>query len=282
MIHHDPAREARRTADLQRWEDRTAAVMFLLAVAFFAASSILVVDLTLSSAAQAWLSAVVAITWILFIADYFVRLSIAPRKIGFVRSRAFDLVSLFLPFLRPFLIVTYLWRLPVFRNPTPRKQRQRYILIVVVFSLLFVYTASFGVWYFEHAAPKATIRSMGDALWWGFTTITTVGYGDFTPITIPGRVLAVGLMICGIVIVGVVSATLISALNEGVRGLARKHGHTDGLPSIPLAHPELTLAVPLPTDVAAPTPPAAAAAQNTPAPTAPAPSPTQADPPVSP
>ncbi len=232
MIHHDPARDARRTETLQRWEDRTAAPMFLLAVAFFGASSWLLLDTSPEAHTRAWLSIVVVLTWLMFIADYIVRLVIAPRKISFMRSRAFDLISLFLPLLRPFLIVTYLWRLPIFHNPTARRQRQRYVLVVASFSLLFVYTASFGVWYFEHKAPGATILSMGDALWWGFTTISTVGYGDFTPITIPGRVLAVGLMICGIVIVGVVSATLISALNEGVRGFAKKHGHEDELPKV--------------------------------------------------
>lgn len=68
--------------------------------------------------------------------------------------------------------------------------------------------------------------NFGDAIWWGFTTIATVGYGDFAPVTVPGRILAVGLMAGGVVVIGVVVATLISDLNERIRTAAhinRRH-----------------------------------------------------------
>ncbi|WP_460802305.1 potassium channel family protein [Microbacterium sp. GXF6406] len=50
--------------------------------------------------------------------------------------------------------------------------------------------------------------------------MTTVGYGDYSPVTALGRVLAVGLMVGGMVIIGVVTATLISDLNERIRAAA--------------------------------------------------------------
>jgi voltage-gated potassium channel len=64
----------------------------------------------------------------------------------------------------------------------------------------------------ERGAPGAEITSLGDAVWWGFETITTVGYGDFVPVTMQGRAFAVMVMFVGISVLGVVSATFASTL----------------------------------------------------------------------
>jgi voltage-gated potassium channel len=68
----------------------------------------------------------------------------------------------------------------------------------------------------ERDAPNANITSIGDALWWAVTTITTVGYGDRYPTTTEGRVIALGLMLAGIALLGVVTATFASWLIERV------------------------------------------------------------------
>ena len=62
----------------------------------------------------------------------------------------------------------------------------------------------------------ATITSFGKALWWSITTVTTVGYGDLYPVTITGRVIAVLLMLGGISLVGVVTASLASWIVQRV------------------------------------------------------------------
>ncbi len=51
-----------------------------------------------------------------------------------------------------------------------------------------------------------------DALWWGITTLTTVGYGDVTPVTVEGRIAASTLMLLGIGMFGVITATVTSYL----------------------------------------------------------------------
>ena len=68
----------------------------------------------------------------------------------------------------------------------------------------------------ERFLPGATINSLGKALWWSITTVTTVGYGDVYPVTNTGRIIAVLLMIGGISLVGVVTAALASWIIERV------------------------------------------------------------------
>ncbi|RFZ71161.1 pH-gated potassium channel KcsA [Mycobacterium marinum] len=53
-------------------------------------------------------------------------------------------------------------------------------------------------------------------MWWAITTVTTVGYGDLYPITVTGRVIAVLLMIGGISLIGVVTASLASWIVQRV------------------------------------------------------------------
>ena len=64
----------------------------------------------------------------------------------------------------------------------------------------------------ERAAPNATIKSGGDALWWALTTVTTVGYGDMYPVTTEGRIIAAVLMLIGIALFGAMSAIVTSKL----------------------------------------------------------------------
>ena len=70
--------------------------------------------------------------------------------------------------------------------------------------------AALGVLDAERAGPDANIVTFGDAIWWAFVTITTVGYGDYYPVTTLGRMVAVLLMAGGVAVLGVVTATLSS------------------------------------------------------------------------
>jgi voltage-gated potassium channel len=63
----------------------------------------------------------------------------------------------------------------------------------------------------EHGANKALANPF-DALWWGVVTLTTVGYGDVTPITTEGKVAAMVLMLLGIGLFGAITATITSYL----------------------------------------------------------------------
>lgn len=206
---------------LLAWEDRTAWPMFALSLVFFAAWAWSLADTKLDARTASILLIAIGIMWSLFTADFLVRLSISGSRREFLRTRWFEGASLVVVYLRPFVILAYLWRLPWFRT-TASRQRIRLVILVSIFTLLFVFTASTLVWLAERQDPHANIVNLGDAIWWGFSTLATVGYGDFVPVTPLGRTIAVGLMMGGLVVLGVTSATVVSALTDQMHRVGRR------------------------------------------------------------
>ncbi len=79
---------------------------------------------------------------------------------------------------------------------------------IVASAALLVFIGAVAVLDAERAAPTANIRAFPDALWWAATTVTTVGYGDRYPVTGLGRLVAVGLMLVGISLLGLITASV--------------------------------------------------------------------------
>lgn len=211
-----------------RWEDRTAWPMFALSLVFFAAWVWSLADTKLTVHQQNLLVGLIGVLWIVFIADIVVRLAICGSPREFLRTRWFEAVALVIVYLRPFVILAYLWRLPWFRASASR-QRLRLVILVSIFTLLFVFTASTLVWLTERQDAHANIVNLGDAIWWGFSTLATVGYGDFVPVTPLGRTIAVGLMMGGLIVLGVTSATVISALTDQMHRVGQRLQHERAL-----------------------------------------------------
>ncbi len=80
-------------------------------------------------------------------------------------------------------------------------------VFMITFLVLSLSTAGILV---AERAPDSLIRTAEDALWWGITTITTVGYGDLYPVTTTGRMIAVGLMLTGVGLFGTMSGVIAS------------------------------------------------------------------------
>ena len=77
------------------------------------------------------------------------------------------------------------------------------VLLLVVLVLEF---ASIAVLHAERDAEGANIETASDALWWGYVTITTVGYGDEFPVTNEGRIVGVFLLTIGVGLFGTFTA----------------------------------------------------------------------------
>ena len=87
--------------------------------------------------------------------------------------------------------------------------RQFAITLKVFLASLFVaYISAVQITISERSLDGSNIKNFGDGLWWAITTVTTVGYGDRYPTTTEGRFLAVVLMIMGISLMGVITASV--------------------------------------------------------------------------
>jgi voltage-gated potassium channel len=95
--------------------------------------------------------------------------------------------------------------------------RGRVVFYVAGTVALVGFVASIAVLDAERYAPDASITTFGDAVWWTMTTISTVGYGDRYPVTPEGRLVAVSLMVAGIALLGVVTASIASWFVENLR-----------------------------------------------------------------
>ncbi len=91
--------------------------------------------------------------------------------------------------------------------------RGQYAAFITVLSALIVMiVCSVLVLQFESGASNANITTGSDALWWAIVTITTVGYGDFFPVTGAGRLVGVFVMVAGVGIIGSLASILSSVL----------------------------------------------------------------------
>lgn len=162
---------------------------------------------------------------IIFTIDYFTRLLFSTEKKQFFKSNIFDLIAI-IPFNSMFRIFRAFRLIKVIRITKVFKMGK----LVKGFALIgkvkgkvdafintngFIYTiyistatialSTIGIHFLEF---KKLGRTFGDSLWWTFVTATTVGYGDMTPETILGRIIAVILMIVGIGFVGMLTGTI--------------------------------------------------------------------------
>lgn len=205
------------------WERFTTVPMIVLSFLFILSFSILVLDGEKFFAPfEQLLIGVILFVWSVFWVDYCVRFALSPNKKSFLRHNIIDLLSLLIPFARPFLLLMYLARLPFFRGRTGSSLRARVMAYLVTFSLMYVYVLSLFVFLVERDAPGATITTYGDAVWWAMETISTVGYGDMIPVTVMGRVYASMLMLGGMLIVGATTGTVVSYLAERVQTMHRR------------------------------------------------------------
>ena len=161
---------------------------------------------------------------LVFLVDFGIRLRKAKSKLSFLKWGWIDLVSSipmfdFLRWGRLVRIFRILRILRAFRstkilvNHLFRYRAKSTFATVATISIILVIFSSIAILNLENAA-ESNIKTPSDALWWAFTTITTVGYGDRFPVTHEGRLIAALLMTAGVGLFGTFTAYVASLFME--------------------------------------------------------------------
>lgn len=198
---------------LERWERLSEWPLIIISLLFLAAYSLQVLTAGTLASIGGWF---MTVTWGLFVLDYFVSLCLAPQRLQWFLRHLHELAIVVLPMLRPLRLLRLVTLISVLQRAAGNALRGRVVTYVVAASGLLVYIGALAMYDAEKGAAAASVQSFGDAIWWAIVTITTVGYGDLSPATATGRVIAVALMIGGIALLGTVTATLASWLVEKV------------------------------------------------------------------
>jgi voltage-gated potassium channel len=180
--------------------------------------------------------AIEAVEWLitgLFALEFGSRLIVARDRRSYVRGHWIDLISLIPParWLRPFRLLRLLRLIRAFAGAgralvrVDRMARHGGLIWLLVAWFAVMLLSSIGL-YVAEKGVNAAVDSPIDALWWGITTMTTVGYGDVYPLTPEGRIAAVVLMVLGIGLYSAITATVTSFL---IVGQTRESGLADQL-----------------------------------------------------
>jgi len=199
--------------DEQTWHQRTEVTLMVAGFVYLVAFSWRVIA-DLQGPARIVADVLLLLTWAMFIADYLVRLFLARQRWLWFRTHLFALAFAVIPVLRLVRLLQVLTKLPGMKPTRGALLRTQIIVYGAGASVLLVFVASLSVLDAERHAPDASITTFGIAMWWSCVTVTTTGYGDYTPVTAAGRWVGVGLMLGGVALAGVITATLASWVVE--------------------------------------------------------------------
>ncbi len=163
--------------------------------------------------ASVLLVATLFVLWAVVLVEYLVRLVVTPDRRGYLKRRWAEPATVVVPPLQGWHVVgmekmSLLLREAELRVETILKHHSLFRVLIAAGATLFL-----GAWLvllFEENAKGSNIHDYPDALWWAIVTVTTVGYGDRFPVTAGGRSVAVVLMLVGIGLIGVLTATVAS------------------------------------------------------------------------
>lgn len=167
-----------------------------------------------------------------FTFEYMARIVCADNKWKFVTS-FFGIVDLLaiLPFylatgldlrsLRAFRLLRLVRILKLARYNAAARRFHRAFLIAkdelglfLFASLIILYLAGVGIYYFEYPAQPEAFSSVFHSLWWAVATLTTVGYGDIYPVTVGGKIFTFFILIVGLGVVSIPAGMVASALSK--------------------------------------------------------------------
>ncbi len=175
--------------------------------------AIVVLTSDLNGSASTALVVTLFVLWAIALVEYVVRLLITPDRRGYLKRRWVEPATVVVPPLQGWhffgmekmSLLIYEGEL---RAESILKHHSLFRVLIAAAGTLFL--GAWAVLLFEEKAKGSNIHSYPDALWWAIVTVTTVGYGDRFPVSAGGRAVAVILMLVGIGLIGVLTATVAS------------------------------------------------------------------------
>ncbi len=206
--------------------------MALLGVAWLVIA-IIVLTSDANGAASLSLVSALFVLWAVMLAEYVVRLVVTPDARGYLKRRWVEPAIVVVPPLQGWRLIgveklSLLVHEGELRVEAILKHHSLFRVLIAAFGTLMI-----GAWLvllFEENAKGSNIHSYPDALWWAIVTVTTVGYGDRYPVSAGGRVVAAVLMLVGIGLIGVLTATVASVFikeHTDANKETFKKGHAD-------------------------------------------------------
>ncbi len=193
---------------LSRYEDRTAAPLTVFAVAFLFAYATPIIWQGAPDPLIMTLRAMNVVLWLVFAADLVTRCWLSGQPLHYALRHPIDVLLVLLPMLRPLRVLRVFTALQLMIRHGGRVSIGQTLGGALGATVLLMVVASVAVLDAERGHPGSTIQTYGDALWWSAVTATTIGYGDVYPVTASGRIVAFGLMLVGISMIGVVTASI--------------------------------------------------------------------------
>ena len=186
--------------------------MALLGIAWLVIG-IAVVTTDVNGSASILLVGILFTLWVILLVEYVVRLVITPDRRGYLKRRWVEPATVAVPPLLGWRLVgiekmSLLLREGELRVEAVLRHHSLFRVLIAAAATLFL-----GAWLvllFEEHAKGGNIHDYSDALWWAIVTVTTVGYGDRFPVSGGGRAVAVILLLIGIGLIGVLTATVAS------------------------------------------------------------------------
>lgn len=194
--------------------------LYDIVISLLALASVVLAVLDLTKGLSGFLYWADIIIYAIFIIDYFVRLVFSKSKKEFIKSNVIDLIAI-LPVNSAFralrmLKFTKLLKLAKFSrlirvfsvsargfSKAKRFLNTNGLKYVITLTVIAIMGGAIGMTFLEE-------MSFPDALWWSFVTATTVGYGDLSPASPGGRIIAALLMLVGIGLIGSLTSSITS------------------------------------------------------------------------
>jgi voltage-gated potassium channel len=182
--------------------------LMLLALMFLYAFSYPAFSQDVSSSMETRLEIIQWVSWVAFAIDLILNVVQAKDKKSYLLKHPVELLAVFLPFLRPLRLLRLLSFGSMVLSKVSVGRSINISVKVAATSFFLAYVAAIQITIIERPLENSNINSFGDGFWWAITTVTTVGYGDRFPVSTEGRMIAFFLMILGISLLGVLTATV--------------------------------------------------------------------------